>query len=187
MFMKALAFAGVMLLLLACGSAARGEQSVSLAWNASPETNVVGYFLYYSDASGDCTKTLSITNRTETTATVPGLQSGTTYTFILTAYDGDGLESEPSAEVSYTVPGAISVSALVTISRLWYSDDLDIAFGVTTTNHIFFILEASEDLQSWTGVWSTNVNQPRFFHYYSDVTSHPYRFFRAVSHIPCDP
>ena len=181
--MRALAFVGVILLWVACGSAARGDQSVSLAWDASPDSNVIGYFLYYGNASGDCPKLLNITNSSQTNVTVIGLKEGAKYTFVVTAYDSDGLESEPSAEVSYTVPGAF-----LTINRLSNPNKLRIIFGVTTTNHFVLALEASEDLQSWTNLLNLNITShtPGSF-YDQDVNSSPHRFFRTVFQVPCDP
>ena len=90
---------------LMVGMSAPGQtSSVTLAWDSSPDTNVVGYFLYIGFASG------AYTNRTDagaaTTASVTGLVQGDTYYFTVTAYDGSGSESVPAAEVSYTVPTA---------------------------------------------------------------------------------
>ena len=76
--------------------------SLTLGWNPSPGTNVAGYHLYYGGASGNYTNTIDA--GTNTMATVPGLTIGATYYFAATAYDGDGLESEFSNEINYTIP-----------------------------------------------------------------------------------
>jgi hypothetical protein len=81
---------------------AQADQSVSLAWDASPDTNVVGYFLYYGTASG--TYSSKINAGGNTTATATNLALGTTYFFAATAYDAVGDESVPSNEISYAVP-----------------------------------------------------------------------------------
>lgn len=79
--------------------------SVTLAWNASAGSGVVGYYLYEGSASRNYTNRIAAGN--VTAATVSGLDPGTTYYFAVTAYDNNGLESEPSSEVTYT-PSASS-------------------------------------------------------------------------------
>src|SRR5437867_4474089 len=76
--------------------------SVTLVWNASPGTNIAGYNVYYGVASRTYTNKVNVGNATN--ATVSGLIEGTTYYFAVTAYDSNGLESDYSNEMSYTVP-----------------------------------------------------------------------------------
>ena len=78
------------------------DQSVTLAWDRSPDADVTGYRLYYGVASGAYTNVTDVGN--VDTATLGGLKAGVTYYFAATAYDGSGLESDFSNEVSYTVP-----------------------------------------------------------------------------------
>ena len=84
-----------------CGSA-WGTQSVTLAWDASADVNVIGYNVYYGPASGSYTNKIPVGNVTN--VTINGLVEGATYYFAVTAYDSSGLESVPSNEVSYSVP-----------------------------------------------------------------------------------
>ena len=76
--------------------------SVTLAWNASTDTNVAGYNVYYGSASG--TYTNEICAGTNITLTIPGLIQNTTYYFAATCYTASGLESPFSSEVVYTMP-----------------------------------------------------------------------------------
>lgn len=80
-------------------------QSVSLAWDPSPDATVTGYAVYYGEAPD------SLTNRVEAgnnlTVTVTNLVAAHTYYFVAVAYDGDGLESGPSNMISYEVPGPL--------------------------------------------------------------------------------
>ncbi len=77
-------------------------QSVTLAWDASPDPTVLGYNVYYGAASGTYTNKVDAVNATS--ATISNLVEGVTYYFAVTAYNGVGLESDPSNEAIYTVP-----------------------------------------------------------------------------------
>src|SRR5437660_17220 len=83
-------------------SRASAVGSVTVIWNASPSTNVTGYFVYYGVQSATYTNKLDAGNATN--ATVSGLVDGTTYYFAVTAHTSTGLESDFSNEMSYTVP-----------------------------------------------------------------------------------
>jgi len=77
-------------------------QSVSLAWDPSPNPGVAGYNVYYGLASGNY---ISFVNAgANTSVTMSGLTPGQTYYFAVLAYDSHQHESPPSNEVSNTVP-----------------------------------------------------------------------------------
>lgn len=82
--------------------AALADASVTLAWDASPSPEVTGYRIYYGVGSRSYTNVVTVGN--VLTATVTGLKPGVTYYFAATAFEGSGLESDFSNEVSYTVP-----------------------------------------------------------------------------------
>lgn len=82
-------------------SAHAAASSIILAWNPSV-SDVTGYKVHYGTASGDYTKVVDVGN--QTTAAISKLSSGSTYYFAVTAYNSIGLESLPSAEISYTPP-----------------------------------------------------------------------------------
>lgn len=85
----------------ACGVYA-GQTNISLAWDPSPDSTVVGYNLYYGKASRSYDQKLSVGN--VTSATVSGLDSGVTYYFAATAFNAEMLESEFSNEAVYQPP-----------------------------------------------------------------------------------
>jgi hypothetical protein len=101
------------LFLLAITMPASAQSSVTLAWDASIGGGMAGYYLYMGGASG------SYTNRVDagsaTTQTVSGLWSGT-YFFSATAYDTNGLESDFSNEVSYTIPWPTNAPVTVALT-----------------------------------------------------------------------
>jgi hypothetical protein len=81
--------------------------SVTLAWNAdaatgTPATNPAGYEVQWGVVSGLYTGALDVGNNT--TATVPDLISGTTYYFVVTAYNSAGVAGSPSNQLTYQAP-----------------------------------------------------------------------------------
>jgi chitinase len=69
--------------------------SVTLAWDASGDPGVAGYFLYYGNASQSYSVKLDVGNYN--TAAVSGLLQQYTYYFVATTYDVYGYESSFSA------------------------------------------------------------------------------------------
>ena len=82
---------------------ASAEKSVTLAWDKSPTPTVVGYTVQYGTNSGQYSEFLLLGD--ESTAQVTDLLEGVTYYFVVTAHTEEGLESDPSNELAYTVPG----------------------------------------------------------------------------------
>jgi hypothetical protein len=75
---------------------------VTLAWDPNVDEDLAGYIVYYGSASRDYDYDIDIGD--ETSCTISGLYSGTTYYFAVTAYDIDGNESQFSNEISYPGP-----------------------------------------------------------------------------------
>jgi chitinase len=101
---------GVVLIVLAI---ATNAFAVTLAWDAVTSTPVNGYRLYYGLGSGSYSTVLDA--GVSTSASVSGLQAGTTYYFAATAYTTVD-ESVFSNEVSYVVPVADVTSPTVNIT-----------------------------------------------------------------------
>ena len=77
------------------------DQSVTLTWMASTDTNAVGYKVYYGGASGVYTNATPVD--TETSVTVSGLTEGATYYFSATTVSASGAESDFSNEAVYVI------------------------------------------------------------------------------------
>ncbi len=94
-----------LLLALFCVTAAHiaGAASVTLAWDANSETNLVGYRLYFGAASRSYPTHVDVSTPS-TSVTVSNLVAGSNYFFAVTAFCDDGLESDYSSEISYRVP-----------------------------------------------------------------------------------
>jgi hypothetical protein len=73
--------------------------SITLAWDPSPDTDVVGYRIYYGTESRNYSRRpINVGNVTE--YTINGLLKNEIYYFALTALDSEGKESEYSAEAA---------------------------------------------------------------------------------------
>ena len=77
-------------------------QSVTLAWDHSTSTNVIGYNIYYGPTS-QSKSSKTMLNFT-TIGTINGLSPGIRYYFTATAYTSSGAESDPSNEVNVLIP-----------------------------------------------------------------------------------
>ena len=72
---------------------------VTLAWDPNPEASILGYKVYYGQASGSYTNVFDAGNRTN--CIITGLDPGVTYYFACTAYSATGDESNFSGEIVY--------------------------------------------------------------------------------------
>jgi hypothetical protein len=100
------------------------QGSINLIWQPSPDTNVIGYNVYYGTSSRSYTNEISLGNTTS--ATISGLVGGVTYYITATSYDASGDESDFSNEISYNIPtSVILLSSLHTGSfgGLFYEED----------------------------------------------------------------
>jgi hypothetical protein len=85
---------------------------ISLAWDASPDSSVTGYTVYYGTSSGTYTGSVDAGN--QTTRTVTGLTDGVRSYFIVKAYNASGVFSAPTNEVNGVVPGASNSAPTLT-------------------------------------------------------------------------
>ena len=106
-------------------------------------------------------------------ATLSGLQEGVAYFIAVTAVDIVGLESPPSNEVSYTVPGVCL--AICTIQTNGIPDSVCVtAYGTLPTQ---WTLQQSADLRTW-GTLTSGTNLP--VNVSLNVQSAPVLFFRLI-------
>ena len=143
--------------------------SVTMAWNPSLSTNIVGYNVHYGLASGVYNSVASVTG---TNVTITGLAAGTTYYFAATAVDALGVESPFSNETSYT-PGVPTVR-IHTAPAGQFRLTLSGLIGQT------YEILATQDLKTWTVIGTVALGASGS----SDFTdtnsaSFPQRFYRT--------
>lgn len=85
---------------------AQAAGAVTLTWDANQESDLAGYKLYASTSPGAYAAPIATLPKDVTTERVTGLQTDTTYYFVVTSFDTSGNESGPSNEVSAIVRGS---------------------------------------------------------------------------------
>ena len=154
---------------------ARADQSVTLAWSASPDPTVVGYKVYVGPLSGDYTN--SYDAGSNTTYTVTGLKEGNTNYLTVTAYNADRVESAPPGEVAYIVPGL-----LVATPPAAMGNPLQMRFPVAPGH--WYEVQASTDMQTWSTIYQTPTATANVWSTFQDPQSAAFqkRFYRLVLH-----
>lgn len=147
-----------------------GSYNVTLAWNGSTSTGVTGYRIHYGSASGTYTGSIAVGN--ETTTTVPGLASGVTYYFAVTALNADGLESDFSNEASF-LPGLQG-------TRISTSPTGELVLTVKGLIGQQYDIEASEDLKNWTIISTVTLGDGGTLEFTDpNAAAYPKRFYRT--------
>ena len=99
-------------------AATAGDAQVGLSWNANSEGDLDGYNVYRATSSGGPFTKLNGSLVTTTSYNDSGLTNGTTYYYVVTAFDTSANESQTSAEVSAT-PAAPGGGGLI-LSEVLY-------------------------------------------------------------------
>ena len=82
---------------------APSSSSATLTWNANTESDLAGYRVYRATSSGTYGAPIATIQGNTTSYIATGLQFGTTYFFVVTAFDIAGNESAYSNEVSKSI------------------------------------------------------------------------------------
>jgi hypothetical protein len=86
-------------------SAAANAATLTLAWDPSSGPDAAGYVVYWGSQSGVYSNSLDVGNQTQ--QQVSGLADGTTYYFVVKAYNSAGTLSVPSEEVAGSTPSIL--------------------------------------------------------------------------------
>jgi hypothetical protein len=170
---QGLGLAGAVLLALIFCPEVRGEQTLSLAWNASKDKQVTGYYLHYGTASSNYTARINVAKK-KPSLTVPGLKEGMTYYFAVTSYDSQGVESQPSKEISYIVPGVLALD-----ERINPGDPARIKFPVAPKHK--YQIQASDDMRTWVTIGQVKGAANEWVEFDDAAAAqHHQRFYRLV-------
>jgi Abnormal spindle-like microcephaly-assoc'd, ASPM-SPD-2-Hydin/Fibronectin type III domain len=80
------------------------EQTVSLSWTASTSSAITGYNIFRATVSGGPYTQLNSAQVTGTTYTDTTVESGTTYYYVATAVNAEGVQSADSNQATAVVP-----------------------------------------------------------------------------------
>lgn len=113
-------------------------KDLHLAWDSNTEPDLAGYRIYLFSGMG----LLQIIPTSIPEVVLPNLVPGQTYSFYVTAFNSEGVESYPSETITYTVPVGITLHQSGSgVLQLIASGEP----GKT------YVIEASSDLRS--GEW----------------------------------
>ncbi|WP_028585634.1 Ig-like domain-containing protein [Desulfogranum mediterraneum] len=118
-----------LLILCMTAHAAQAAQA-EFSWLPNTEPELAGYKIHYGLTSGNYTAVIDVQLPTvvdgRVSASVDGLEEGVTYFFAATAYNGEGAESDYSAEVVHSVAVTSSTEGQADFSWL-PNDEADLA------------------------------------------------------------
>ena len=126
MFPRTFAVAAAALFLkCAIATTVSATQSVTVIWDANSEPDVIGYRLFYGRESRVYTNQVDVPGPM---AVASNLSEGETYYFAAVAYNIIGLESQLSAEISYT-PGRPTGGLANVSTRARVTDGENVVIG----------------------------------------------------------
>jgi len=159
-------------LLLASQTNGQSVGSVTLAWSASPSTNVAGYYIFYGPSSGNYTNEVIVPGATN--VTIRGLVNGATYYIAAAAYNSAYQEGSMSSAISVTagaIPGAAGLlTAIANLPAGQYG------FAVAGTAGDEYTVQASTDLVHWV---TLQTNAAPFNFVDSNASQFSHRFYRT--------
>ena len=153
-----------------------GGNTVMLSWDPHPPTEVVtGYRLHYGTSSGNYTTNVTVGD--VTSHIISGLEGGVTYFLVVTAYKANGLESDPSTEVSY-VAGLSGVVVRISPAR-------QVILTVRGLSGHRYRVEATSDFMTWTVIGEVTLGINGTVEL-TDLSAmgFPIRFYRVTDNAP---
>jgi hypothetical protein len=155
--------------------------AASLAWDPSPDITVVGYFLCWGTASGQCTNQLDAGSATS--ATVLGFITNTVYYFNVVAYNAIGQQADPSNEVQYLITGSSPAAGprLAIQPSLSGTNLTAISLSFQGSAGAAYAVLATQDFVHWETICTTNcATDLAAVRLTLDMTNYTSRFYRLV-------
>src|SRR3569832_887144 len=103
-----------------CSAAGHGA-TISLNWHSSTDFHLFGYNVYVTPKAGGETNVVQVGKTSA--ATLSSLTEGNAYRIYVTAFDADGVESDPSNFVDFTPAATAPVTQqhLANVTLAWES------------------------------------------------------------------
>ena len=157
------------------GVCSTSAAELTLAWDPNQEPDLAGYRCYYAIEEKS---PVVVDVGLETQATLTDLIPGLTYSFYVTAYNTAGLESAPSATISYTVPFPDELR-IATFRR---QADGTLSLIASGNPGSIYLLESKDDLraETWTPVGTVVAAESGFVVVEASDLTRPQRFYRLV-------
>ena len=155
-----------------------GQPNPTASWSPSTNAGVVGYRLYRGTQTRMYSSMVDAGNVLQ--LAVPNLTNGVTYFFAVTAYTTNGVESDFSAEISYT-PGSGSTNppADATLTLAMNPQNIPILTGDGMAGHNYQV-EGTVDFATWTDLRIVTADSAGHFSYTdTGAGSFPARFYRV--------
>lgn len=147
-----------------------GSYKVNLAWDSCTSAGVIGYRVRYGTASGVYTQSITFGNVTD--VSIPGLASGVTYFFTVTAINDQALESELSNQVLF-LPGLDG-------TRIRTAPGGEMVLTITGLIGRQYDIEATQDLKTWTIIGSVTPGEGGSLEFSDpNAPNFPKRFYRT--------
>lgn len=154
-----------------CSAASR------LEWDANTEPDLSGYKVYVGTRPQAYTSVYD--TGAETSFSLTNLPAGVTHYFAVTAYNGDGVESDFSEEIIYTPPVDGVSAAQLPAYYDFTSGEVKLRFQGRAGQECRVL--ASSDLVVWEEVWLSAVaGTDRVEVQAGPTAQHPVRFYRVV-------
>jgi hypothetical protein len=140
---------------------------ITLGWDKSTESDVIGCKIYYGTATRNYTQNIKIASPNITTCTILNLSDGQRYYFAATAYNTELIESDYSAEVFATInPVTTSVPTTTTTMQPTTSSSTSSVIQTTsvptttttTTTCTYSVSPTSSSFNYFGGTGSVNVS-----------------------------
>lgn len=159
---------------LAAALSAAAGQKVSLAWDPSPDDSVTGYRLFCINVTLGHTNQIDVGNTN--VCVITSLAEARTYAFYVTAYDGNGLESDPSNTIGLTVP----LGPIETTIAPGLGGRVEMRLHANGSEGIRLELQTSTDLENWVTLTTAPTAGDSIDYTVTNLNGDAKRFFRAT-------